>query len=366
VLDRRRFVLLTTLAAAPWLLPRRGRGAPQAASTEAALAVAKQQILTYCATLAFPNGAIHAVRALGRACPLGPGDPFRLLLETCLVENQVRDRLEVEVPVEKEGHRNAMLKTLLEKGCEMDLPFELRGHRYVFRDYVDSARRLVSYPGNLAIDEHSWTIMAMALVTPPGQPRWTNAWGAGVDLERMIDDTSAALERDTELIRRVDLTQEDVPRDCPALARACGGLHMLYALAVALGAGFTSAARRTAFAGHMRTLVRRLVYDAKVTDSVERENQRNRSPNTEAVTYDARVKELGHIVEILGVVERKKLYTLSADERRQFLAARARLCDVLVAGRDLKFERWQRDPFLYDSMTTSICHAYNGLMSWPI
>ena len=337
-----------------------------AATVEAALAVAERQIRTHCSRLDFPNGAIHAVRALGRRTPLGTGDPFRALLESNVVENWISGRSFLEVPVEREGHRNALLKTLLEAGCEHDLEFSVQGRPHRFRDLIESAGTLATYPGNLDIDEHSWTIMALTQVLPPERGRFTNLHGQIIDLGVMVDDTSVALERDTAIIREIDVTQADPPRDCPALARACGGLHMLYAIAAACAHGYGTPARRKALALHLRTAVLRLDYDENVTASVERQNtQLAGAEAAHAVAFDARVKLLGHLLETFAMADTHKLYTFSAGERRAIDAGRRRLCALLVANGDFKFERYRNDRFLYESLTTGVCHAYNGLRLSP-
>jgi hypothetical protein len=71
------------------------------------------------------------------------------------------------------------------------------------------------------------------------------------------------------------------------------------------------------------------------------------------------------LIETIGVVDRHALYSFAPEERRVVDAARDRLCRELVGGRDMKFERYRSDAFLYDSMTTNICHAYNGLQLSP-
>jgi hypothetical protein len=248
----------------------------------------------------------------------------------------------------------------------LDLPFAIQGRPYRFRDLVESARLLVSYPGSVDIDEHSWTILAMVHVVPPSEPRWQNARGEVVDLGRMIDDTGAALEADTVRIRAVDLARPDMPRDCPVLARACGGMHMFYALAVALARGFGTPERRQAFAGHVRTMLRRLVYDQRIIDDVYEANVKIAGREAaRAVAFDARVKFLGHLFEGIGVVDRHRLYEFSPAERRALDAARARLCRTLAESHDMRFERYRDNLVLYDSMTTSICHAYYGLQLSP-
>jgi hypothetical protein len=339
---------------------------PARGGCDEARAVARRHIQTHCCRLDFPNGAIHAVRALGREAPLGAGDPFQLVLERFVVENWVAQRGFLEVPVEREGHRNAMLKTLLEAGCEPDLEFSVQGRRHRFADVIESARLLAAYPGNLDIDEQSWTIIALSRVVPAGRGRWTNVHGQIVDLGVMIDDTSVALERDTALVREIDLRQADPPRDCPALSRACGGLHMLYALAAACASGYATPARRAALAGHLRTAVLRLTYDESVIASVERQNTRRAGAEAaHAVAFDARVKLLGHLLETFGVVDQHRLYTFMPHERREIDAARARLCAVLGASREFRFERYRSDHDLYESLTTGVCHAYNGLRLSP-
>lgn len=378
MIDRRRFLALAGGAFGAAWLPSTGRAtaarsAPASKTTAAgssscteALSVAERQIQTYCCRLDFPNGAIHAVRALGRRAPLGAGDPFRLVLESNTVENWIGGKSYVEVPVEREGHRNALLKTLLEAGCERELEFTLQGRRHTLQEVFDSAQMLLAYPGNLDIDEHSWTLMALTRVLQPAQGRYTNAHGSLVDLGVILDDTSVALERDTAIIREIDVTQVDPPRDCPALARACGGLHMLYAIAAACANGWSTPARRKALAGHLRTAVLRLDYDENVTASVERQNtQLAGAEAAHAVAFDARLKLLGHLLETFGVVDAHRLYEFTAAERRAIDAGRQRLCALIVANRSFRFERYRADRPLYDSLTTGLCHAYNGLRLSP-
>jgi hypothetical protein len=376
MLDRRRFMAWGGLAAAglalPWRLWSAGRD-PQAAAASAAAApdcsaaleVARQQILRYCALLAYPNGAAHAVRALGRSCPLGAGDSFRLLLENSMTERPVGTRMYVEAPIAEEGHRDSLVRTLMDRDCERDLRFEISGRSYTFQDCLDSARMLATYPGRLAIDEHAWTIMVLSRVVSPDQARWTNAFGETVDLQRMIDDTSAAIAADTALIRTVDLSTDDPSRNCPVFGRACGGLHMLEAFAVAIAAGYGTPERQRALAEHIRTTLRRIVYDEKVTASVERQNiQIAGAEAAAAVAYDSRMKFLGHLLELMAFIDRSKIYAFSADERRMLAEAHARLCRVVAGSRDMHYERYREDNFLYESLTTGICHAYCGIIDW--
>lgn len=370
--DRRRFLELCLggLAAASWSREVFAGAAPAArgpgSQVRAAMDLAHRQILQYCARLEFPNGAIHAVRALGRDTPLGAGDPFRLLLENYLIQSYVAGHELLEVPPDREGHRNAMLKTLLEQDCPADLVFTLRGKTYRFQDVIDSARLLVSYPAGIDIDEHSWTIIAFAPRTPAAHPTWVNVRGETVDLGRMIDDTSAAFERDTARIWEVDPKQADPPRDCPILARVCGGMHMLYAVAVALAHGWDTPARRKRFAHHMQTTIRRLDYDENVIRSVERQNVKIAGRNSAwAVAYDARVKVLGHLFETIAVVDRARLYTFAAPDRAALNAGRERLCAAILSARDVDLNLLQQQKALYESVTTNLCHAYNGLRLSP-
>lgn len=344
--------------------PRKRALSPEVA---AALDALRGHIVGHCTNLGHANAAVHGVRALGRNCPLGSGDPFRILLENLLHETFVGDRVRLEVPLENEGHRHAMLKTLLEKGCEPDLEFAVQGRPYRFRDYIESARALYSYPGKVDIDEHSWAIMAFALTLPPGNARWQNYRGETLDLDRMLDDTSQALWQDTALVRRVDLAARPLPRDCPALGRACGALHMLYAQAVALTAGHSNTARRDMFSKHIRTLLRRLDYDLAVIDEVEALNVPLAGQDAAMITaFDARIKFLGHALEIFGRSDAAGLCTLSGAERKQVDAARSRLCTLAIENRKLDLRRYQADPALFDSLTTSLCHAYNGLALSPV
>jgi hypothetical protein len=140
---------------------------------------------------------------------------------------------------------------------------------------------------------------------------------------------------------------------------------MLYAYAAALASGYETPARRRALGAHVRTAMRRLVYDMRVTDAVEQDNiQLAGADAADAVSFDARVRFLGHLMEIVAIIDRAKLYEFSEGERRELRAARQRLCDILAGSGTRPLERLRVDMSLYDSTTTGICHAYNGLMQW--
>ncbi len=330
-----------------------------------ALDVARRHILVHCTDLGVSNLAIHGVRALGRDLPLG-GDAYRVLLQTYTREFAVGGRLWLEVPVHDEGHGHAMLKTLVEQQCDPDLDFIHDGRTYRFRDFVDSARMLSAYPGPGPVDDHSWTLMALARVTPPAAARWTNARDQSVDLERLLDDTSAALEADTRLVREVDLGAAELPRDCAAFTRACGGLHMLYGLAAALSSGYGNAQRNSAFSAHMRTQIRRFTYDLGVIDQVEKLNAaRGNVEGAALAALDQRIKFLGHSLEVIGLVDQFGLYEFTPAERRTIDAARARLCEEITANASRDFGRVKSHREMYESLVSGLCHAYNGLRMSP-
>jgi hypothetical protein len=331
------------------------------------LEVARQHVLANCTHLDHPNAAIHGVRALGRELPLGSGDPYRILLESYLEETTVGGHVYLQVPVSREGHRHAMLKTLLEKGCEPGLRFRLGGKRYTFHDYIESSRLLTTYDLlELPIDEQSWTLIAMTRVRRPSRSTWKNALGQTIDLQRMIDDTSAALASDTEFVKNVDLAARPLSRDCPALGRVCGGLHMLYALAAAYAQGWMTPARRRTFADLLHTHVRRLTYDLEVTREVEAQNVTLAGQEAaQIVAFDTRLKFLGHTFEVVGVVDSHRLYEFTPDERHAIDAARDTLCELLASSRATSFARYKPDAELYDSLAGDVCHAYNGLVSSP-
>ena len=330
-----------------------------------ALAVARRHILAHCTDLARSNLVIHGVRALGRELPLA-GDAYQVLLQHYTQETAVGSRLFLEVPVYDEGHGHAMLKTLVERQCEPELGFTHAGRSYDFHAFVDSTRQLSAYPAPGPVDDHSWTLMALARVTPPAAARWENAHGRGFDLERLYDDTSAALLADTALVRDVDLSLAELPRDCPAFSRACGGLHMLYALAAALSSGYANAARRADFATHMRTLGRRFVYDLGVIEQVEKLNEpRIGAARAWISALDQRLKFLGHSLETVGLVDQFRLYEWTREERQHTDGARKRLCAEIEASARLDFAALQHDRETYESLVSALCHAYNGLRLSP-
>jgi hypothetical protein len=342
---------------------RRARVRSLTGTCRSALDLARRHIVAHCTDVSFPNGAVHGVRALGPQLPLGDGDPFRTLLENFTQEAWIEGRMFLEVPVHNEGHRHAMLKTLIEQECDLELEFRTGERTYRFRDYVESARMLHTYNLSvLPIDEQSWTLMAFARVTPPGAARWRNIYGQIVDLGRMIDDTSAALARDTQVIREARLEEGELPRDCPAFARACGGLHMLYALAAALSSGYETPKRSDEFAQHMRTHMRRFQYDLPIIDEVEGLNVHRVGPERARIrAFDARLKFLGHTFEVIGLIDQFALYEFSAEERQVLGAAREQLCELLRTSGSLPLARYRSAKDFFDSLVGDFCHAYNGL-----
>jgi hypothetical protein len=332
-----------------------------------ALAVARRHILSHCTDLSNPNAVNHGIRALGRQLPLGSDDPFRTVLATFPEESYQGGRLLLEVPVQREGHRHSLLKTLIESQCEFDLAFTVGDHEYTFADYVRSARLLHSFNTHtLALDEQSWAILAFTRVMPPDQARWMNLHGEVQDLGRIIDVTSEGLRQDTRLVRSIDLRAEDLPRNCDVFARACGGLHMLYALAAALSCGYDTPTRREAFADHMRTHLRRFDYDLRIIAEVEALNRGRVAPERAALrAFDGRLKFLGHTLEVMGIVDQFDLARLSAAERSRLDDGRMQLCDWIIESEKLDLARARADAVFFDSLVTGICHAYNGLRMSP-
>ena len=336
-------------------------------NVQQALRVARQHIEAHCTDPEFPNGISHGIRALGRQLPLATDDPYRTVLQTFTEENFLEGQMLLEVPVHREGHRHALLKTLLEKQCELDLAFELDGRPYTFADYVRSARLMHTFDLQaLDLDEQSWAILAFTRVTPPNQARWFNIRGQMQDLEGILDATSKGLLADTRLVRTVDLRSKELPRNCDAFARACGGLHMLYALAAALSCAYNKKARQQEFQDHMRTHLRRFTYDMRVIEDVEALNsERSNAERAATRAFDGRLKFLGHSLEIIGLVDQFDLFTLSGADRDRVDAGRDQLCRWISETGSTNLGRYQSDRDLFDSLVTGMCHAYNGLLLSP-
>lgn len=328
-----------------------------------ALGVARTVIREHCTNLDLPNAAIHGVRALGRDLALAGGDTFRVVLERYTQERYVEGRVVLEVPVRSEGHRHAMLKTLVEKQCDLDFAFEHEGRPYRFRDYVESARLTTTFDATEPLDELSWSIIALARVTPADRTAWTNLHGHRVDLDAIVERTSSVYWDETQLVREVDLDAAEVPRTCAAFGRVCGGLHMLYAFAVALSCGHTNPQRRSAYARHMQTLVRRFRYDLRVIEQVERLNASRVGVARAALTaFDARLKFLGHAFEIVGITRQFELHAFTENESAQLEDGRRALCRLLAASAAVDWPAIRADQQLYDSVVGGLCHAYNGLL----
>lgn len=351
--------------------PRWGVGLPQTADPAAvkpavrrALQIAERHITANCADLTFPNGAIHGVRALGRRLTLDAGDPFRTLLSAYVQPQVVGQEVFLDVPIRLEGHRHVLLKNLIEKRCEPDLEFDVDGGAFRFADLARSARALqMPRPSRGAIDEQAWSIIALVRLIAPAGARWQNAYGETCDLDPLIDATASTLRDETEMIRSIDVNAAELPRDCPILGRACGGLHMNYALACALASGYTSEARRADFAGHMRMLIRRFSYDIRVHEQVHALNlQRVPEERAWVRKLEGKLKFLGHALEVVGLVQQYELYAFDSAERDTIAAGVADLCATLVETEKTNLMRYKADRELYESLAGDMCHAYNGLL----
>jgi hypothetical protein len=305
----------------------------------------------------------HGLRAMGRDFTLKGGRrAVDYLLENVLVSASVNGRTLVGFPIKVEGHPNMFLKTMLEAGVPLDHGFTHGGRRLKLQDVVDDARVLlrphiaVATPNALP-----WSVIALTRTTSPLRKQWTNAWGEPVDLDAVVESALQLLEQASAPLAQAMREGKPVTAQAPIHGYACGGTHMMYALLVAMHAGYGGKDRPARVQRLVDVTVWRLGAEL---DFIER-FYRARGASAKAAWFelDAKLKYLGHAEECLAFATRHNAAKLTAVQRTQRTAAVATLRRLLedLEGRNLG-EAKALDGELYRQLVGDTCHARHGLV----
>jgi hypothetical protein len=309
-----------------------------------------------------PWAVAHGLRGIGRDFTINGGRrAVDYLLEDVLVTLPANGKGALGFPIEVEAHPNSFLKTLLEAGVPLDHAFTHEGRRRTLRDVVDGARALFrpalvsSAPAALP-----WSVIALTRTTTPLRHQWTNAWGETVALDLVVERALRLLEQASLPLAEAMRAGRPETAHAPVHGFTCGGTHMLYALLVAVHAGYTGKDRRERVQQQVDLLVWRLSADL---DLIERfYGERAGKAGAAWYVLDAKLKLLGHGAECLAFATLHDVAGLTPSQRERRQAAVGMLTRMLrdLEARDLG-EAKALDRELYRQLIGDVCHARHGL-----
>jgi hypothetical protein len=316
---------------------------------------------------------MHGVRAMGPDFTVGNERAVDFLCSHFLKTQQVAGKEYLYVPVEHEGHPNALLKTLLEAGVSPSHPFTLDGRRYTVGDMVNSAKALFVFdPKTIDRDNLAWTLIAFSLQIVPSQDSWTNAWGQQIRLTDVVRLGLDTLDETTRQFRAAKARGVMPTEKDAIMGFTCGGTHLAYSLASCVVNGHGGEGARTRLQDYLALHIWRLQADGYLMDRFYRQAvpPKDASPALQklaALYYnDARLKFYGHSFEILSYAKRHRLLAPAPAEARVIEQGARTLHEAVKAieGTDL-LEIRQTNLRLFHHLVGDSCHAYHGIRMTP-
>lgn len=312
---------------------------------------------------------MHGVRALGKGFTLDEGPAVDYLCAHFLKERTVAGAQYLFMPHEAEGHPDVLLKTLLEAGVGLDHPITAVGRRRTVGDLLTSAKQTFAFDSSLSPldksrDEIAWSIIAFSITTPPGQDMWRTAEGREIKLRDVVATGFSAVEMaSTDLIAA---RQKGIMPAWPDRISnfTCGGTHLIYGLAVAVRFGHLGEDGRRRLKSLLDLLVWRLKADLHLADRYfEGLVSKAYTQDTyRPYSLDARLKFLGHSMEILSYVRTFGLFKPTAAQQDHIRAAMETLAEtILEVGRIKAGTISPQNRRLYHLLVGDACHAYHGL-----
>jgi hypothetical protein len=318
-----------------------------------------------------PWAMMHGVRALGKGFSLDDGPAIDYLCANFLKEKAVAGGRYLYMPKETEGHANTLLKTILEAGAGLDRPIMAAGRRRTVGDLLTSAKRLFSFDAGLnplhtSRDELAWSIIAFSMTTRPDQDVWTNGEGREIRLRDVVAAAFLTAERASADFRSA-MTRGKMPGWKDRIANfTCGGTHLIYSLAVAVRYGHLREEGRRRLAEQLDLLTWRLKADLYLADQyyqlVATAYPKAKDESRRHYELDARLKFLGHSMEIITYARTFGLFTPTAAQQTEIRRATETLVETIldINTLDLGAVRDQARP-LYHLLVGDACHAYHGL-----
>lgn len=349
----------------------------------------------YALELMSPSALIHLVRSDGRDVKLPDGTRVvDHLCERYFAEKEVNGKKYVYVPREFEVHENSYLKTFLEAGVSPDQPIKAGSNRYTLRDFSQSALALFRfdpqnpnrYEPTLYTQHLPWGLIAFSLIVPASQPAWTNAWGEQINMNDVINGALGSYELMCDgLHESLDRGEDESLEFRQQITKySCYGMHSVYGLFSCLKMGYRENRLEARLKEMYQVSIRRLTGDSKAIDR-EANAAKGLGPdmlNRLAIAQDGKVvtrgaappdtievmrlrsqiRFLGHAFEALNYVELHKLFTPTAEEKKQWRAGEQLLFDHLVALRatDLK-PYWDWYSKFVSNTVIALSHASRAL-----
>ena len=336
-------------------------------------AILKEMIVRYTPLEDDPWALMHGLRAIGRDFTIKGKSAVDFLCSRFLTQKTVAGKPYLYMPLEKEGHTNAFLKTILEAGVPPSRSFKQDGRRYAVRDLVNGAKALFTFdPKTINRDDLAWTLIAFSLQTAPSADSWTNAYGQRVRFGDVVafgfqtlDDATRQLQDAKE--RGVLPETKDKIHDF-----TCGGTHLIYGVASCVGNGHRRDDLAKRLRDQMDLLVWRLEADGHLMERFYRQvpapPREEKGYDTISSLYqnDARLKFYGHSFEILSYVKRRRLFTPAPAQAAVIEKAGATLAGAIkgIKGVDL-FAVRKANLRLFHLLVGDCCHAYHGLQMVP-
>jgi hypothetical protein len=309
-----------------------------------------------------PWAVCHGIRAVGRDFTVSDGRrAVDFLLEDQLASVQANGKSVLGFPLQVEVHPNMFLKTMLEAGVPLSHTFTHHGSRRTLRDVLEGGRTLFR-PSEVGASANMlpWSLVAFTSTTPPAKGRWINAWDEPVELDPVVEGSLSLLEQASRPLMQAMREHRPETAKAPVHSFTCGGTHMLYALLVAMGAGYTGRDRLERTRRQVDLLVWRMTEDINLIDRF----YEGRIGQNGAYWFalDAKLKLLGHAEECLAVGVQRRVLSLTPAQQERRRATAVTLRRMLQDMEDKNMlEARVLDRDLFRQLVGDTCHARRGL-----
>jgi hypothetical protein len=317
---------------------------------------------------------MHGIRAMGRDFTVKGEKAVDFLCSRFLKQKTVAGKSYLHMlPEHDGGHANAFLKTILEAGIPPSHSFRLDGRRYTVGDLVSGAKALFVFdPKTKNRDDNAWTLIAFSLQISPSRDVWTNAEGQRIAFSDLVRSGFDAMDNATRQLRSAK--ERGVIPDSKDLIQdfTCGGTHLLYGLASAVGNGHRGSDFPKRLKEHLDLHVWRLEADGRLIDRFFTQippppgNQQDWEKTYALYRNDATIKFYGHSFEILSYARRRRLFSPTPAQARAIEKAGATLTEAVKGIKEIDlFEIRTINRRLFHLLVGDSCHAYHGIHMVP-
>jgi hypothetical protein len=366
----RRAFLRTAVAALGLLTVRvPARGAADREGLGRTRAILEAIIREHAAAKDDPWLLIHGIRAMGKDFKVGDEPAVAYLCRSYLEETSAGGKSYLRMPIAHEGHANAFLaEAVLDSGVDASYAFRTNDRDYTVADIIAGAKALFDFDAGASQravtfnpDALAFSLTAFAHSTDPAQDEWINAEGKAIRLSAAAEFGLETLENANKVFE--DSMRKGVVAEGPDRVHefTCGGMHLIYGLGTCLRFGHARAALSERMQTQFDILVWRLKSDLRLTDHYYDALAGQYPAEVVLMHYlDAKLKFLGHALEVLNHARRFNLFVPTAAQEEDIARAHKELFDAVEAiGTDSP--RTVSDRTLFKFLVGDACHAYRGL-----